>query len=92
MASEDDKPDIVQIVQRSCEFGACDYFLKPMPKKNNEWTQVQQLKNDVSGGRKHRMSWTLDSHDKFVECVQELGGATCMNFFPNNLFSHSSHL
>nr|POE46160.1 two-component response regulator orr21 [Quercus suber] len=84
VTSEDDKPDIVQ---RSLNYGACDYLLKPIPmsvlkmvwkymflKKDNKWAQVQQLTNNVSRVRNQRMSWTSDSHEKFVESVKKLGG------------------
>lgn len=95
MTSEDVKPDIVQ---RSLNYGACDYLPKPIPtsdlnivwknvfrKKNNRLAQVQRLTNDVSGVRKRRMSWTLAIHEKFVESVQELG-IHSMNLFPNLSF------
>ena len=107
MISEDDKPDIVQ---RSLNYGACDYLLKPISmsvlkmvwkytflKKDNKWAQVQQLTNNVSRVRNQRMSWRSDTHEKFVESVQKLGGIDSMSLFPNLicinlLFSHSSHL
>ena len=53
--------------------------------------------NNVSRVNNQRMSWTPDSHQKFVESVRKLGGADSMSLFPNLicinlLFSHSSHL
>ncbi|KAK4591108.1 hypothetical protein RGQ29_021341 [Quercus rubra] len=75
------------IVQWSLENGTCEYRLKPIPmsvlnmvstcmffKKDNKWAQVQQPTNNVSRVRNQRMSWTSDSHEKFVESVQKLGG------------------
>ena len=105
MTFEDGQPNIVQW---SLENGTCDYRLILMSvlnmvwtcmffKKDNKWAQVQQPTNNVSTLRNQRMSWTPDSHEKFVESVQELGGGANMSLFPNLicinlLFSHSSHL
>ena len=77
----------LNIVQWSLENGTCEYQLKLIPmsvlnmvstcmffKKENKWAQVQQPTNNVSTVKNQRMSWTPDSHEKFVKSVQELGG------------------
>ena len=107
MTFKDGQPNIVQW---SLENGTCEYQLKLISmsvlnmvstcmffKKDNKWAQVQQPTNNVSRVRNQRMSWTSDSHEKFVESVQKLGGIDSMSLFPNLicinlLFSHSSHL
>ncbi|KAK4591111.1 hypothetical protein RGQ29_021343 [Quercus rubra] len=95
--SEDTQPNIVQW---SLENGTCDYLLKPIPMNvlKMVWKYMFFKKdNNVSRVNNQRMSWTPDSHEKFVESVRKLGGADSMSLFPNLicinlLFSHSSHL
>ncbi|KAL0010050.1 hypothetical protein SO802_005158 [Lithocarpus litseifolius] len=76
VTSEDGEPDIVQ---RSLNYGACDYLLKPIPmsvlKMVWKYMFLKKVTNNVSRVRNQRMSWTRDSHEKFVESVQKLGGA-----------------
>ena len=72
----------LNIVQWSLENGTCEYQLKLIPmsvlnmvstcmffKKENKWAQVQRPTNNVSTVRNQRMSWTPDSHEKFVKSV-----------------------
>ena len=95
MTFEDGQPNIVQW---SLENRTCDYRLILMSVLNMVWTCMFFKKdNHVSGAKNQWMSWTPDSHEKFVESVQELGGGANMSLFPNLicinlLFSHSSHL
>ncbi|XP_050285559.1 putative two-component response regulator ARR20 isoform X2 [Quercus robur] len=73
--SEDAQPNIVQW---SLENGACDYLLKPIPMNvlKMVWKYMFFKKdNNVSRVKNQRLSWTPDSHEKFVESVRKLGGA-----------------